>query len=252
MQGFTFYEGPSAIDGGPIVAIATGLLLPSTNRKTGPLVQVYMLRSDTSPMRAVQTGEDASVCGACKLRGRIVTGADGLRRNVGRSCYVTLIHGPKMVYDAFRDGKYPRVPLGVAARLLRGRQVRVGAYGDPASVPLAVWEQVLDRVGGLTSYTHLWRDNPDLSFFCMASVDSRAEREEAKQLGFRTFRVRHAGSPVLHGEGRCPAAKEIERHVQCVDCMLCGGSATGAKADITIQVHGTGAKHFPSSSEQGA
>ena len=54
------YEGPSVIDGKPIVAIAT---YSGRNRKTGAMVQTYILRADLNPLDASKTGEDASICG---------------------------------------------------------------------------------------------------------------------------------------------------------------------------------------------
>ena len=58
------YQGPSAIDGRPIVVILTGLKARrgSKNAKTGTLVQSWILRADVEPHTAVKTGDDASVC----------------------------------------------------------------------------------------------------------------------------------------------------------------------------------------------
>jgi hypothetical protein len=243
-QGIILYRGPSTIDGAPIAAVATGLIKPSSNAKTGPLVQVYIIRSDVHPSVAVHRGDDASICGDCVHRGAVEVGSDGKRRSIGRSCYVTLLHGPSMVYDALERGFYTEASPQVARRALAGRMMRIGAYGDPAAVPETIWDVVLDRVGDLTAYTHLWRRYPTLSSFCMASVDTPEERDEAKALGFRTYRVRRPGDPLFAGEGRCPASKELGSQVQCAQCMLCGGTRTKAKADITIEVHGTGASNF--------
>jgi hypothetical protein len=244
MNGFVFYDGPSVIDQKPIVVIVTGVLTGANNVKTGPMAQVYILRSDMNPLVAVQTGDDASICGNCRHRGRIVTSPEGIRKNVERSCYVTLMHGPRVVYTAFKNGAYDLVPSLKAQRLLAGKNVRVGAYGDPGAVPLGIWTTALSRVSSLTAYTHLWRQYPSLSTFCMASCDSELERDEAKALGFRTFRVRSQDDARLKGEGICPAASELGKQVQCVSCMLCGGNRVKAKADITIKAHGTGRLHF--------
>ena len=43
------YQGPSLIDGSPIVAIA---IAQSGNVKTGNMVQTYIIRADMSPMEA--------------------------------------------------------------------------------------------------------------------------------------------------------------------------------------------------------
>lgn len=244
MNGIVLYRGPSTLDKKEIVVVAIGLLTGGNNAKTGPMTQVYILPSQTNPLVAVQTGEDYSVCGDCRHRGRVETGPDGKRRNVGRSCYVTLMHGPRVVYNALQRGSYPDVPLTKARQLLAGKRVRVGAYGDPGAAPVEVWETALDRVHELTAYTHLWRQFPALSAFCMASCDTEEEREEAKALGFRTFRVRARGSDKLTGEGVCPASAELGKTVQCVSCMLCGGNRVKAKADIVIDAHGSGAVNY--------
>ncbi len=57
-RGFVLYQGPSLLDGLPIVAIAT---MRSTNPKTGPVPQTWILRADVPPMDAVRTGADASI-----------------------------------------------------------------------------------------------------------------------------------------------------------------------------------------------
>ena len=66
MAGFVFYRGKSPIDGAPIVAIAT---LESKNGKTGDMVQTWILREDISPLMAIKTGADRSICGNCVHRG---------------------------------------------------------------------------------------------------------------------------------------------------------------------------------------
>jgi hypothetical protein len=64
------------------------------------MIQTYIMRSDVPPIDAVKSGEDASICGGCVHRG------DGTGK--GRSCYVTLMHGPRGVYAAYKRGSYPR------------------------------------------------------------------------------------------------------------------------------------------------
>ncbi|MGX9944952.1 hypothetical protein ACTG4Q_21040 [Bradyrhizobium denitrificans] len=248
MNGFVLYRGPSTIDGKPIIVIATGLLTGGSNSKTGHMVQVYILRDGMNPLKAVQTGDDVSICGTCIHRGNIIE-QNGEKKNVGRSCYVTLMHGPRVVWDAYQRGLYPEVPLAKARKLLARRTVRLGSYGDPAAVPFAVWEQALDQVTELSGYTHMWRKYPMLSAFCMASCDSEQDRVDAKALGFRTFRVRGKDDPKLPGEGHCPASNEMGKATQCAMCLLCGGARSAAKADITIIAHGAGSKHFERSKE---
>lgn len=67
-NGAILYEGPSVLDGAPIVAVLTGLKDKSKNPKTGPMLQVWIMRSDIAPHLAQQSGQDDSVCGDCPLR----------------------------------------------------------------------------------------------------------------------------------------------------------------------------------------
>ena len=67
-QGLVLWQGMSRLDGAPIVCVATGLRSSSTNDKTGPMVQTWILREDMAPHVAQRTGQDASVCGDCPLR----------------------------------------------------------------------------------------------------------------------------------------------------------------------------------------
>jgi hypothetical protein len=245
MNGFLLYEGPSTIDGKPIVAVVTGLDRPSSNVKTGPMAQIFILRSDVHPMEASNTGDDVSICGTCRHRGRVETDpATGKRSNKDRSCYVTLLHAPRNIYTAYKRGQYPPLTPEAASVALRGRKVRLGAYGDPGAIPIPVLTTALSRVREMTGYTHLWQSQPKLAAFCMASCDTPAERDAATALGFRTFRVRSKDEPLMPGEGHCPASVEMGKAVQCVSCMLCGGQRTKARADIAILVHGAGSKHF--------
>jgi hypothetical protein len=71
----------------------------------------------------------------------------------------------------------------------------------------------------------------------MASVASPQEREEAKRLDWRTFRIRTAEMPVLDGEIVCPATPEGGGMVTCARCLLCNGA--GSAKDIVVVAHGS-------------
>ena len=110
-QGAIVWQGPSPIDGAPLVAVATGLRRPSENRKTGPMVQVWILRADLAPSDAVESGADASVCGDCPLRGL------GFK---ARACYVNVGQAPQSVWRAYKRGVYPvATPARAALRYQR-------------------------------------------------------------------------------------------------------------------------------------
>jgi hypothetical protein len=83
-QTFIVYQGPSLIDGQPIVVLVqTG----SKNRKTGDMVQTYILRSDIDPISASRTGQDSSICGDCIHKGQASDKEQG--QAINRTCYVT-------------------------------------------------------------------------------------------------------------------------------------------------------------------
>lgn len=236
-NGVILYRGPSALDGAPIVVIATGIAKASANAKTGAMIQTYILRDDMNPIEAVKTGADASICGDCVHRG------DGT--GAGRSCYVTLIHGPSAVYRGLRNGAYDTATPDVAAALFAGRKVRLGTYGDPAAAPLALWQDVLHSADGWTGYTHQWKTLPAAwARLVMASADTALEMLLAQARGFRTFRVATtAGQAVKGREVVCPASEEAGKKTECFACGACAGLSSRAKVSIVIAAHGSGAVH---------
>ena len=68
-NGAILYRGPSLLDGADIVVIAIGTNSGSENRKTGRMLQTYILRADALPAAVVRTGNDSSICGDCTHRG---------------------------------------------------------------------------------------------------------------------------------------------------------------------------------------
>lgn len=218
-----FWRGPSLLTGEPIMAVAGQHTI---NAKTGPMVQIWILRSDMTPIEAVKSGGDAAICGDCKLRGD--HGKD-------RPCYVQWFRAPVNIFRS----KHLQWTVLKLAEAVAGKQVRVAAYGDPAALPPAVWDIVLARTAGWTGYTHQWRQErfQSLQRLFMASVDTRSEYEEAKALGWRTFRVRHENDAVLSSEVSCPASDEMGHRTTCARCSLCRGLARPAK-DVVILAHG--------------
>jgi hypothetical protein len=220
------------LNGDPIVAIMT---MESHNVKMGNMAQLWILSADTSPSAAVHSGADAAVCGSCPLRGAIVDG-----RNVDRVCYVKTFHAPRSVWQSWQRGNYPMARVSTAMDLVGDRPVRLGAYGDPAAVPIGILQAITARAARCTGYTHAWRNRPDLAPLVMASADSSADRAAARAAGFRTFRSRSVNDAIEPGEIACPAADESGKRTTCARCGLCNGS-TGARdrrSDITILIHG--------------
>jgi len=214
MKSAIIYNGPSLLDGQPIVVIAT---YSNRNTKTGHVVQTYILRSDINPLEASKTGADYSICGNCPMRGEVTT--DPNRKIAkGRKCYVNLGQGVLIVFKSFLRGVYKE---GDPAEMGRGRFVRVGTYGDPAAVPQRVWELLLSDADGFTAYTHQKPWRPEIA---MQSADSHAEAVMHWKENRRTFRViADLGELDKENETICPASKEAGRRVQCAECRLCAG-----------------------------
>lgn len=238
MKGLIVYEGPSRINGAPIVVILTGLKAKSTNRKTGHLVQSYILRADVDPVTAAQTGQDSAICGQCEHR-------PALAKKTGKPrCYVNLGHGPLAVFNAYHRGAYYRVPPDAAAAIIAGLKLRIGTYGDPAAASVGLWETLTQYTAGHTGYTHQWkRRNFDASRWArlvMASADSLDDAALANLSGLRAFRVTTEPDK-QPGEATCPASIEAGQKTTCANCLLCAGTSKAAR-DIVINDHGPGHK----------
>jgi len=233
----------------PIVAILTGINGSSTNKKTGPMAQLWIIRSDMSPVRAIFFGKDDAICFGCKLRGTPTTKSEfrKLRRMLkDRVCYVTM-KAPQSIWRKFKAGKYPMLnPADVAAYLRsQGRTIRLGAYAEPVALPVDLLD-TLTSGGRHTGYTHEWRTTPEYRHLLNASVDTVAEALEAQRLGWRYFRTRFADDPLLPGEIACPASDEAGHRTNCADCTLCDGSRgpQDRRRNLAIIIHGSNKANF--------
>ena len=232
--GVVLYEGPSRIDGAPIVAIACRITEASDNAKTGAMVQTFILPRGVDPNKAVKTGADSSVCGDCKFR-PIYKG--------DVRCYVRVYQAPLSVWNAYQRGRYavPDVDFDAALlpELFEGLAFRIGSYGDPAAIPARIWKRATRRVKNRTGYTHQWRKRigAGLKGLCMASADSESDVGDATARGWRTFRVRKIDAPTLATESICPASAEGGKRTQCDTCGLCKGATIAARS-IVIADHG--------------
>jgi len=234
-RGVIVYRGPSEIDGGPVVAIASWR---STNRKTGDVPQIWILREDQPPTAAARTGADRSICGECSFRGQIIGG-----KNVGRACYVVVHQAPLSVWLAYRRGVYRSVGRARLARLFAGAFVRIGAYGDPAAVPMGVWRSMVADVRGWAAYTHQWRHGANLQWLAMASCETDDDSREAIALGYRVFRVTPTGASRIPGHASCPASTEQGQRLTCLECRACnGGAPSQGQPHVQIEIHGQRAR----------
>mgnify|MGYP003643988529 CR=1 FL=1 len=226
------YRGPSLLDGAPIVAVSAALGRASGNRKTGDMVQVYVMRSDVPPTQGIKEGQDASVCGSCMHRSRASGGAG--------SCYVNTVRGPLPVWKAWKKTEAGPTDPTMLQHLLKYRVLRLTAYGDPSAVPLHVWDQAIAASRGHTGYTHEWATLlPEWQRHFMASVDTDLERELAVEQGWRTFRTMLRSEDLAPAERQCPATEEGGFLANCAHCRKCDGLTKGAKRpSIGLYVHG--------------
>lgn len=231
------YDGPSLLDGERIVVLAQR---GSGNRKTGSMLQTFILRADVDPITASREGKDFSICGNCPHRGQAHDGATGQAK--GRTCYVTLAHGPLGKWKAWRRGAYPAIAGHAAiAEFGAGQMVRIGTYGDGAAVPGYIWDSLCSMAKGWTAYTHQSgmasaATNPARY---MTSAESAADAMQAWARGERTFRVIANVTDVIKGrEVLCPASEEAGKRTTCDACGLCAGASIKAKS-IAIVAHGT-------------
>ncbi len=258
-NGYVLWQGTSLLDGKPIVVIATGFASGSENRKTGAMIQTWILRADVEPHIAIKTGDDESICGQCPHRGTTLGDS-----NKGRACYVLVHNAPLAVYRAWKRHVYPdfwddeiqeiyKDRRDWLEDLGRNRRLRLGSYGDPAAVPTWVWAALTTRADGWTGYTHQWKENgidPQLQEWCMASCDSPEDLTEARDAGWRAFYVVPQGTPIASDVTLarasnlviCPASEERDKRTTCDKCGLCQGTAVKTKLDIVIAAHGAGAK----------
>lgn len=233
--GYILYDGPSMIDGAPIVVIINKID-GSDNAKTGAIVQSFIIRSDVNPVDALKTGADESVCGQCEHRPSLA------KRTGAAPCYVNVGRSVRAVYDAYKRGRYTRASIETIALALAGKSLRIGTYGDPAAAPVMVWQRVTRYVFARAGYSHQWDapgfDHAAWAPLVMASADTVDQAARANLYGMRVFRV-SIGADKQAGETTCPASAEGGRKATCQTCMLCGGTSKAAK-DIVIADHAAG------------
>jgi hypothetical protein len=228
-SGLILYQGPSALDGARnIVAIAT---LASNNRKTGNMVQVWILSDDIHPVQLSADKLDHVICGNCSHR-----------QSLGGACYVNIGQAPAAVFKAYKRGLYPSFDPSIHSRLFRGRKIRLGAYGDPAAMPYEIADHIVSLSDGHTAYTHQQRHKGfDARFLslCMVSADTPKQAIAAHSIGARTFRIAVDITERLENEIECLSDSN---GLSCHDCGICKGSS--APVNIVIAVHGSRKGNF--------
>lgn len=174
------FEGPSLINGRPIVVIATR----DGNPKIGEMLCTWILDQEIAPEIAAFNGIDESICGDCKFRAQEKMDARDQRPASTRMCYVRLSSesdaygtpkadekmGPAEIWRAWKNGEFGRWgsfgPVPEWQRDERRKSwyqyhgpltIRIGSYGDPGAAPTDMWRDLIKYAKNWTGYTHLWR-----------------------------------------------------------------------------------------------
>ena len=232
--GLILWEGLSPADNQPIVVIAT---FESANRKTGNMIQTWILKADVNPVAAIKDGSDESICGACYHRGFKSLTGKVIRK---RSCYVNVGQAPSAVYKGYVKGIYPKYNATLHSKYFITRKIRWGSYGDGAMLPAELVTYFSKLCISHTGYTHQWR----LNFaqwskgIFQASCDGFSDYLDASRYGWKTFAVVAKDNVSFSGK-QCPATVNNSK-AQCITCNLCDG----AKTDIWVEAHGVGALNF--------
>jgi len=244
----TLWRGPSEYTGEEVAVQAQCVYRPGETPKLGDMVPLAVWAT-AAPPAAPEVQETS--CGGCALLAH-------------KGCYVV-----KMRYRA----SWERIQATVRDLVdfateprVRRKPHRFTSDGDAAAVPLSFWRRYFKvvRPRGWTAYIHGWKErvtasgqlmkacDPGMAAFAMASCDTRAERAEAKALGFRTARVGVTGEKPDEGEIVCPAILTNNR-IQCApDCLMCCGNGEWGRVpgiyfrklpvpkwpDILFPVHG--------------
>jgi hypothetical protein len=219
-RGFIIHEGVK--NGHDFVVIAT---LKTNNRKTGDMIQIWILLTDVSPVDGVKTGVDAlSVCTGCVFAN-------------GNGCYVNVGQAPLSIWKGFKRGLYETLPLAAYPIVFTGRKVRFGAYGNPSLIPLAKVKLITSLSDGWTGYFHDWKEMHSATAnaygrYFMASTETEESRCNAIDKGLRYF---HVSPEQPEGTLECLADSQ---NLSCADCKLCQGNRLNAKP-IWINPHGS-------------
>ncbi|MEL6166627.1 MAG: hypothetical protein AAFR37_23765, partial [Cyanobacteria bacterium J06628_3] len=94
---YIVWEGASLIDGSPIVLILTGFVNHTLNRKTGMLLQSWIIQQNHVPTEAAKKGLEKGVCGACPLK-----------MSQAGVCFVNLLP-VNNIYRTYFAGNYPKL-----------------------------------------------------------------------------------------------------------------------------------------------
>lgn len=196
----------------------------SNNTKTGNMIQTYILDKARLTREPRVFG---AKCEACPLVNKCYVHNDKL--SVRRALSKLLAKG---------RGSYKHATLAQVLPHLEGRVVRFGTYGDPSVIPLDDVANIVSACKGHTGYTHFWREiDPAYSNYFMASTENKNDENEARLIGYRTFRV--LLKEQTEHEVRSDSIECLNSSVglTCEECGLCSGTEGRGSSSIYIHEH---------------
>lgn len=196
----------------------------SSNRKTGNMIQTYLI--DKASINEPKVF--GSKCLSCPMVDKCYVNKDKLSV---RSALKRLIGG--------ENTSYTFSTLDRVLPLLRGRLVRFGTYGDPSSIPLSDVKKITSVARGWTGYTHFWKSiDSDYALYFNASVEDSTDELLAQGLGYKTFRVLLKGDTSYEVSQNAILCLNVSKSLTCSDCLLCSGTeGKGRKVSIYIEEH---------------
>jgi hypothetical protein len=216
------------------VVIATGKGGKSNNRKTGEMIQLWILLRAMSPKESKRLGIDAiAQCAGCPLASN-------------QGCYVDP-RALASIWATYERGGYAPLVHGTVefTEFFRGEKVRFGAYGNPSLIPLPLVSEIALLAECHTGYFHDWNLMPAdraraYGAFFMASCEP-SNFAQAQAIGLRTFTT-CAEAGALPKEAGVECLSET-KGMTCAECGLCDGTQRSAKRSkplpsVWIKVHG--------------
>ena len=201
---------------------------PSSNRKTGDMVQLGVMCLSKSPTQIIKDREQEKNCGNCALK--------------YRTCYVNPV-SLNHVYKKSVNLDVERIPK-------LHKPIRLGSWGDPGLLPISLLHGLVYSAPGHTGYTHLWQEiDTKYSQFLMASIDHLSalksgetleqHKQRAQSMGYRTFTILRPGEQTE--DIICP---NTTHNKLCRECKLCDGNAYPYKTmrSISVPLHGPPSK----------
>ena len=242
--GYILYEGKSLYkesDNDIVVILQTG---NSANKKTGNMLQVWIMLKDIDPIEANKLGYDIAICGECPLKG-IANNDPNRKEAINRTCYVNF-QTVKTIYRSYKKGNYPKIDPVDASKMIKynkiwcNRGLRFGAYGDPALIPTHVTHGLrshLPKSMGITAYSHQANyKHANLDPCFMLSCETLDQAKTQWDKGNRTARTIKSVDELQENEMFCPATEQGGSRFQCFQCNLC--NAERNKKNIAWLPHG--------------